>query len=100
VKGAISAVNGSIIGQRSIEVYNLDSDKLRQKRQKAQEAIQLQYFSTFAINPDDPAALANQKIQDFLDYKEPYATAALDYLEYLKGLFRPPARRDNREGDI
>lgn len=98
VKGAITAVNGSPIGQKSIEVYNLDSDKLRQRRQKAQEAIQLQYFSAFAVNPQDPAALADQKIQDFLEYREPYSTAALEYLDYLKNLLHPPAAAATQPG--
>lgn len=83
VAGMICPVANSDIGKRSIEVYNLDTEKLRQMRQKAQELAKFRYLEGLgrANDDEDPKAVAQNHVQSFSEHKEPYSSAALAYLE-------------------
>ena len=86
--GVVTAVTGSGKGAASIRVYQLDEEKLRVDRQKAQMKAALVFKS--ALGPrlvfEPPATAFQTALQALAPYRsgeEEYSIAALDYVELV-----------------
>jgi hypothetical protein len=85
--GMVTAVNDDPRGQRSIEVYDLAKEKLRQARQIAQEDGENRFL--IAKMNARQASIAARKaaglaaIKPIIDGHEPYSAAILDYLKIV-----------------
>ena len=86
--GVVTAIAGSLKGQSSIRVYQLDEENLRIDRQKAQKKAEMTFKSTLGplLVLQAPSAAIKAAFDALADYKsgeEPYSTAALDYVELV-----------------
>ncbi len=77
VGGIVVALDGSELGAKSIEVYQLKRENLRRRRQEAQERLQLAYYT--ALGLQGPAA-ADGVLDDYARGRRDFSRAALDHL--------------------
>ncbi len=83
-RGIVAEVDNSAKGLHSISVYNLSDDGLRQARQQAQESGENRFLAA-KINRHNASIVERTQagldaIQSFIDGKEAYSAAVLDYL--------------------
>ncbi len=74
IKGAVAAIDGNARGDQSILVYNLSRDRLRQKRQRAQEDARRAFL--FAVE----SGTLKKMLEPYEQGVEEYSVAALDFL--------------------
>jgi hypothetical protein len=82
--GIEAAVDNSEMGKYSIQVYNLDEDKLRQERQQAQSAAWLKYqVASGSRNgtPEENFQAARDAVMDYIQGTRPYSAAVCDWIE-------------------
>lgn len=86
VRGTVAALDASVQGSMSIEVFQLKKEKLRQERQRAQESFRDRYYDALrTFNPEDPAqGKAKIVIDEYKVGRYPFSAAALDYLPILR----------------
>jgi hypothetical protein len=79
--GVVVAIDNSEIGENSMRVYRLERDRLRQRRQKAQEMARREYYSEM-MQP--PGRKRDDKVKKILSRyrtgREDFSSAALDHL--------------------
>jgi hypothetical protein len=85
VRGTITEIDGSNLGRTTIETFRLDSEKLREARQKAQEEFGNKYFDGLRkVDPLNPLrSEARVVIDEYSRGRWPFSAAALDYLPIL-----------------
>ncbi|MBI4909033.1 MAG: hypothetical protein HY820_35760 [Acidobacteria bacterium] len=86
VRGIAASVSGSPYGKNCIETFQLRNEKLRQKRQKAQETFRSEYYDALRrTNPEDMVHSEALVLLDQYNKGEyPFSAAALDYLDVMR----------------
>ena len=88
IGGLVVALDGSELGSKSIEVYQLKRDKLRIRRQEAQEVLQMKYHSAMQRAGHVAIQDAQAVLARYRSGEPEHATAALDALEELEAMAR------------
>jgi hypothetical protein len=85
VRGTIAAVDESPLGRTSIETFQLQSERLRIARQRAQEEFRSKYYDAMRkFDPAHPHESEASKIrEEYLRGRWPFSAAAMDYLKIL-----------------
>ena len=85
MRGIESAIDDSPLGLASIDTFQLKSEKLRQKRQKAQEDFWDDYADALrGLDPLNPGLSAARKLlAEYRQGKYPFSAAALDYRKFV-----------------
>jgi hypothetical protein len=79
-KGLVSAWPGSLVGERTIEVFNLKDEGLRQARQAAQENFWRDYCDAMkSFDPNSQQSEAELLLERYKSGAVPFSAAALDY---------------------
>jgi hypothetical protein len=92
--GIVAAVEGSVKGNESIRVYQLDDENLRADRQKQQKAAELAFTAKLGgaiavqMPPDKALESAEEALAAFRSGEEPYSIAALDYIDIVRKKFQ------------
>lgn len=85
-QGIVAAVEDSQKGQHSIEVYNLNNEKLIELRHRAQDRAFKDYLQAIIIasysglNLEEMREQRNEKIADYLNGTAPYSAAVAAYI--------------------
>jgi hypothetical protein len=89
-QGIVTAVNEDPRGQRSIDVYDLKNEQLRQARQLAQEDGEIRFMTAKANarqrSIPERLAAGREAMKTFVDGREPYSAAVLDYLKIAQNV--------------
>jgi hypothetical protein len=82
--GVISNLEGSKKGDASVIVYDLKAEKLREARQRVQEAALKAYSAELArgnrLNKEERIKAAKAMIREYIEGEGEYSAAVLDYL--------------------
>ena len=91
--GKVVPKAGSMIAERTVEIFGLNNAKLCVLRQKAQESFRLKYFDLLRdLDPEEPGHAKVQKfINDYAAGKYPFSAAALEYYRVFYNAFPRPA---------
>jgi hypothetical protein len=84
-RGTVAAVDESMLGRTSIETFQLQSEKLRIARQKAQEEFRSKYYDAMRkFDPSNPRQSEAWKVlEEYSRGRWPFSAAAIDYLKIL-----------------
>ena len=88
IGGLVVALDGSELGRASIKVYQLEREKLRIRRQKAQEVLQMSYHSAMQRGGAGALQDARDVLAEYRTGQAEHATAALDALDELESMAR------------
>ena len=86
VRGTVTEIDGSNLGRISIETFQLQSEKLRVARQRAQEEFRNRYYDALRrFDPLDPTQSEARKVlEEYSRGQWPFSAAALDYHQILQ----------------
>jgi hypothetical protein len=80
IAGKVVALDSSPYGAESIRVYKLTRERLRIRRQEAQEQIHRIYYQSLAEPDPNLKAKLEEKLRMYRSGQKEYSAAALDYL--------------------
>jgi hypothetical protein len=86
VRGTVAEIDGSKLGRISIETFQLQSEKLRVARQRAQEEFRNKYYDAMRnFDPLDPERSgAKSVLEEYSKGIWPFSAAALDFHKILQ----------------